>query len=592
MTQNKLKFEHLLYIAAFLLALAVRLVSQTSTPLSDTEASLALQAAELSRGESPVLSPHPLYLALTTLLMFLFSPSNLTARFWPALAGSLLVFLPIFFRERQMGRGLPQRLRLGSLSAVLLSFFLAIDPGLVAVSRQAGSLSLAVFFTLLALVLWLHRRFDLAGVFAGFAFLSGPGIWPGLLGMAAALFLVGMPARPAESVEAADPQKIPWQSVLIFALAAVFFAGTLFFSIPAGLSAVAGSIPAYLGGWLPGSAAAESASVGQILIALLAYEFLPLVFGLWGGVRGWLRKNFLDRFLLVWWAVAFGLVLAYPAHRVVDLAWSLVPLCFLAARQISRLASHAVTDRVPTLAQAALTGLIVGFFSMTAISMVNTTSSNPMEHWVRLGGAGLMLIASTGLIAWGWSREVALRGLGWGVLAVLIIYYTSAAWYTTGLADRMSHELWSGRSTMMQADLLQGTLADLNFQGPVITGGPDLTVAQVASPSLRWLLRDERQVSFTTQLPNDASPALVITADQPELALSAMYRGQSFVYVETVNWDRLTPAEWFRWIAFRTLPGDALLQDRVILWARSDFFPGGIEVFASEQTLQEGVDER
>lgn len=594
MTQFKLKFEHLFYIAAFLLALAVRLAAAGRMPLSDLEAGLALQAMDLSHGQAPTLSPHPLYLTLTTFLMFLFSPNNWMARFWPALVGSLMVFLPLFFRDGQAGHVLPQRFRLGSLSAVLFSFFLALDPGLAAISRQAGSLSLALFFTLLAVLLWQHHRIELAGIAAGLALLGGPGVWPGLIGLVAAAYLAGLPAQlaAARSPVGMETDVQPanrWQRGIIFALATVFFAGTLFFSIPNGISALAGSIPEYLRGWLPRNSGAETASIQQILAALLAYEFLPLVFGLWGGIRGLLRKNQLDRFLLIWWAVAFGLALAYPGHRVVDLAWSLAPLCFLAARQISRLASHAVSDRMPMLAQAALTALIFGFISMTLVSMVNTAPANSMEHWVRLGGAGLMLVASTGLIAWGWARDVALRGLAWGLAAVLFIYFISAVWNSSGMASRAGHELWSGPSMVQQADLIQGTLYDLDFQGPVLTGGPDLAVTQVTSPSLRWLLRNVQKASYTAQLSSDASPALVITADQPELALAAMYRGQSFVLTQSVNWDRLTPAEWFRWIAFRSLPGDIVLQNRVILWARSDFFPGGIEVISLEEVPQEDI---
>jgi hypothetical protein len=291
MTQFKLKLEHLFYVAAFLLALAVRFAAADRTPLADFEANLALQAMDLSRGQAPVLSPHPLYLALTTFLMFLFSPSNWTARFWPALAGSLMVFLPLFFREEQAGYVLPQRFRLGSLSAVLLSFFLALDPGLAAISRQAGSLSLALFFTLLAVMLWLHRRIELAGIAAGLALLGGPGVWPGLIGLAAAVYLAGLPAQLAAArlpveMQAGVQLADRWRRAIIFALATIFFAGTLFFSIPNGVSALAGSIAEFLRGWLPRNSGAETASLRQILAALLAYEFLPLIFGLGAGSAG------------------------------------------------------------------------------------------------------------------------------------------------------------------------------------------------------------------------------------------------------------------------------------------------------------------
>jgi hypothetical protein len=44
--------------------------------------------------------------------------------------------------------------------------------------------------------------------------------------------------------------------------------------------------------------------------------------------------------------------------------------------------------------------------------------------------------------------------------------------------------------------------------------------------------------------------------------------------------------------SFRSLPGDVVLQNRVILWARSDFFPGGIEIVSQEEVPQEGVNQQ
>src|SRR5512133_4249521 len=163
MNRSHITIETMLYGAAFCLALLVRLVGAAQQPLTQSEANLALQALAQAHGQTPALGPHPAYLALTTLLMYLFSAGNWVARFWPALAGSLLVLLPMLFQSR-----------LGRLPALLLAFFLAFDPGLLAVSRQAGGPSLALFLTLLALGLWLNRRFSLAGIAFGLALLGGP----------------------------------------------------------------------------------------------------------------------------------------------------------------------------------------------------------------------------------------------------------------------------------------------------------------------------------------------------------------------------------------------------------------------------------
>src|SRR5512136_2348632 len=94
--------EILFYWSAFLLALAIRLFMVGAGALSDGEAGWALQALGLERGTSVVLGAQPGYIILTSQLFSVFGDTNLLARFFPAFAGALLVWLPYFFR-RWMG---------------------------------------------------------------------------------------------------------------------------------------------------------------------------------------------------------------------------------------------------------------------------------------------------------------------------------------------------------------------------------------------------------------------------------------------------------------------------------------------------------
>src|SRR4030065_107789 len=97
-----------------------------------------------------------LYVILTGAGFRLFGSSNFIARFWPALTGALLIFLPFFFKRE-----------LGQKAALILAFGLAIDPGLVAISRLAGSSMMATSFTLLSLG-WIWGGYPvLSGIFLG-----------------------------------------------------------------------------------------------------------------------------------------------------------------------------------------------------------------------------------------------------------------------------------------------------------------------------------------------------------------------------------------------------------------------------------------
>ena len=117
----------------------------------------------------------PAYLLITSQLFSILGDTNFLARFIPALAGSLIVWLPFYLRPWLGDSSLLKR------AGVVMAFGLAIDPGLVSLSRQAGSLMPAMAFTLLALASFYNRRMIWAGIFAGLALLSGPAFLQGML---------------------------------------------------------------------------------------------------------------------------------------------------------------------------------------------------------------------------------------------------------------------------------------------------------------------------------------------------------------------------------------------------------------------------
>ncbi len=562
MSRFVFRFEYALYAAAFLLALFLRAWGAASQPLTDGEAALALQALALSNGQDVVIGPHPAYLTLTTGLMAIFGGVDWTPRFWPVLAGSLLVLVPALFR-----------FRLGRVPAVILAFALAIDPLLLGISRTAGSLPLALLFVLLAAGALMHRRFAAAGIALGMALLSGPQGWFGLLGLGVALLLWNqadalnaMPHLAEQKPTAGD-----WQRMALFAVGTIFFAGTLFLAVPTGISAMTGGLAAMLGGW----GSFTGAPIPLTLTGLLLFEFLPLLLGLWGAVVGIIHRNRGDLLLLTWFAAALLIVIAYPARQPADLAWAVIPLWALAARQIARLTMLPSADRLPAYGQSVLAAVILSFVSVTIIGATGVPETLMQTvFWLKVVGALMMVGASAWLISWGWSAQIGMRGLAIGVIVVLLAYSLSAAWDTVGLSGKSGRLFWTQESQPEEVDLLAQTLRDLRAWGPVQSGGPDLIVVNLDSPALRWVLRDFTRVRYAAQAPVDVRPALVISPYQPDLVLPAAYRGQDFTLARREQWSQLNPVQWFRWMVFRTLPPGLEEREQVILWARTDLFPG------------------
>jgi hypothetical protein len=52
-----------------------------------------------------------------------------------------------------------------------------------------------------------------------------------------------------------------------------------------------------------------------------------------------------------------------------------------------------------------------------------------------------------------------------------------------------------------------------------------------------------------------------------------LYLGQDFIFQVFPGWTQVLPNDLIRWLAYREAP---LVQNQVILWARTDLFPGGI----------------
>jgi len=586
MQYRPIKHESGLYVIAFILAAALRFIQLDALPLSDTEAGWALQAYKVAQGTRPILGSQPIYILPTSLLFFLFGDSNFLARFIPALTGSSLILVPYLFRER-----------LKQVPALLLAFFLALDPGLVSLSRQAGSLIPALTFVLLAWAYWWGERPRAAGVFAGLALLSGPSVWAGLLGLGLAWILCRTMERPPagtkseEKANAAEAgggagslQREDLKAALTFGGATILLGGTLFLLSPNGLSAWLNALPEYLAGWVQPSGVPG----GRLFFMLFAYQPMAVLFGLVALVRGWWQGRRRNIRLSLWLLTAFLVALFYPAHQVGDLAWTLIPLWALAALEISN-HTHIFFEERREVAGVALLVLILLVFSWLSYAGIALDPRNPVNvttNVIQIGGRVLfenlpptryillisvllLLVISVLMVALGWSARTARLGSVWGLAFALGMYGLGMAWGATGLRTPNGWELWWLDKRPAQAELL---LATVNEQSEWSTGdalSQDVTVLNIGSPALEWLLRG-RNLQMVPALDIRESPAIIVSSslvESPNLPIA--YRGQDFTWRREPSWSILSIFEWIKWSAFRDLPYDS---ETVIVWVRNDLF--------------------
>ena len=583
MNSSPFKHEGWLYWLAFLIALGFRLIQLGASPLTDAEATLALQALQIAQGNAPLLSPQPGYILFTSILFAIINATNFMARFVPALAGSALVFAPYFFREKIKAR-----------PALILAFLFAIDPGLVALSRQANGTMLAATFLLFAWGMWRNQRLIPAGVFAGLALLSGPSLWAGLLVLGLTwLFLQGTKSKPASS-EATDQPLITsyqlqvsnYRPALISLLFTLLFGGTLFLLSPNGLSAWLSALPEYLKAWT----APSPMSFGRVLLTFLAYEPLGIFLTILSLIRGYRTKSPRILRLSLWLGVALLLAIFY--RQTSELVWVILPLLTLAALELSRAFRLFAEERVEVgVVVLALMILLVYFWfgvskvaldpvaslATTTLPLLGRNIQMPAAPYMVLVGVVLIITLCISFVAFGWSSRTAWLGTTWAFVVFLGFYSLAAAWGASGLRAPNGVELWKSDQAPTQPDLLLASVNDASEFSLGHDQSQPVTVMGIDSPALEWVLRD-RTVDMVSRLDPQVAPPIVITPVMSDLGLPAAYRGQDFTWRQTPRWDEIQNPDWIRWLVFRQLPRE---DETIVLWVRDDLFPDARE--ASQQ---------
>mgnify|MGYP001765449746 CR=1 FL=1 len=585
---RSLTIEDALYLVALGLALGLRLFRLGAAPLTDAEASWALQALGLFSDKPLPLGPQPGYVLLTGLSFAIFSSTNFLARLLPALAGSLLVLLPVVL---QPWLGTAGRLRWAGL---VLAFGLAVDPGLVALSRTAGSLAPALAFGTLALALFARRWMVAAGIAAGLALLSGPALFHGLLILAVGwgfyrLVEKRRSRQPLEDASDQAPmaelpalQRAGVRSGLVALAGTLLAVGLLFLRAPQGLGALAAALPDYLRGW----AAPGAIPALRLPAVLLVYQPVVLLLALLAAWRGWrsLRQGeHLGRLAagLSLWALA-GLVVTmlYPARQVGDLAWVLLPLWGLAALELPHYLPG-LEHRSIRLAALGLAILlcILGIVIWVNLLNVDRYQGDPPLVWLVIGGVVILGLISLLMVAAGWSIVSARLGFIWAACILLGVGMFTALWGMTQVRPQGAQELWSTPPAAGQVDLLVGTLVRLSQATTGLDHEIEIALLD-PSPSLRWALRQFHRLSSAAELAVTDAPMIVIAGQEQQTpTLAQRYRGQDLVWRVYPAWQSSLPPNFITWLAFRQAP---LATQNVILWVRSDLFPGGLESLPAE----------
>lgn len=588
--------ESLLYLLAFLLSLILRLSQLGTSPLSDKEALGAFQALHfLSKNQGELslsVTPQPGYVVLSGLGFAFLGASNFVARFWPAFSGALLTLLPILISRPDRPHLLSRRVGL------IMAFGLALSSGLVITSRLGITDMMALSFSLLGIGLLFVQQPILAGISLALALLSGPVFIQGLIMIGLAWIISGYTTYWRKGQKNPFPGNIRWARFGISLIISLALLATLLLRLPQGLGNWFETLPAYLRGWMLDSTIPSL----RPLAALIIYQPIAILFGSiaigrclfltlkpededptltsGGQVSRVTHNKFSFRLAVSWLIIGLFLILIYPGREVSHLIWLLPPLIGLAAWEIDQYLPVGKISPISillTLFLVILMGLL--WFSLASITRLPAESNERLARLIIVVGILALSALMVTLVQMGWSWSVARLGLAWGVIASLALFSISGLWGVT-FAPRLDaedtnqpRELWAPLPAIGQADLLINTIKTISSN---TTGRPDSIdiISEVDRPALRWLLRDFSRVRFVQEEQFRGLPSLLITSlDQETPELQAAYRGQDFVWSVAPGWRGALPPNLINWLTFRIAP---LEVEKIILWTRSDLFPGGV----------------
>lgn len=551
-------YEVVVYAIIFITAILFRFVLLGNQGLSDGEAIQALKALENSNGQQVVIGSEPGYVGLTSLLFGVFEGNDYWARLWPAVFGSLLVLVPVLYRDQ-----------LGKVTALLLAALIAIDPGLISLSRTAGSSIIGMTSLFACLGFLLKRKPIIASVFGGLALVGGSAIWPGIVVLG--LVFVGLRStRKDSTLQTVEKDfHIGWERLVLPGLIVALIVTSQFFTRVNGISGIGGSLAGYLESWSD----VKSLGIGYFFIMVFWLQIPQLIFGIAAFINGLLKKEGKTWLLGVWWALALLIAVINPSRNAADLGWSTIPLLVLSAIFLANLINKLRFDNhIIAMAQFVLTILMISLSFYYLVNITNAPEIDPILFRNKIIGAILplfLLVAITILFTWGWNSSSAKTSLVLSLTLLGVLMIFGNGWKATSWTSPSESELWAGEPLVIGDELLQMIVSD---QGRWTSGQDyaiDVEVAGVDSPSLRWAVRNVEKLTLSNQVNQKTSSSLLVTPLETALSTETSYRGEKILWSSLPDIQKMNVGNWIKWTVFRDAP---MKNTEIIFWVRNDLF--------------------
>lgn len=554
---NKNRIVHIfILIGALLLGLTLRLTRLGALPLTNMEAEIALQANAVSQGSDVVFGEHIAYVGLTGLDFLIFEASNFLARFWPAIIGALVVFIPFLFRDL-----------IGHWPASILTVILATSPEMVGLSRIVGTPMLAFVSLFVGLGLIYKAKPILSGLAFALALMGGAGFWTGILLSGLGLLLsekvFDFKILPQLRVKFSEKKFIIRFAASWVLTIAVF--GTGFFLSPQSLSGIFSGLVNFVQGF--GEAYTRPFFLRPL--ALIAYSLPAIAFGIWGGIRAILLRKKLDIFLFILAFLAFLFLLLYPGAKPVDIIWVTFPLWILSTRVVCSVWQLPEDNRLVMALTAVVVVIVFAFLLLTLRSVVNPgfVQDTRVVTIIALFGGFIILIALILLVTFGWSEEIAISGLLIGLSVVVMLGMITGASRSTGLSAEDTYQLWYPDEPQLSTHWLETSIERVLDWNKRRVEPLEIVVVNLSTPGMRWIMQEYDDVAFVPYSPPASQPGILLSDIMTQPEISNSYRGQDLVWSRSVLWGEMSVMDYLKWLITREVP---MVDEEIIFWVRTD----------------------
>jgi len=526
-------------VMLFFGSLIIRLVAAAKLPLNAFESALLMNnPGGLAAWENPI-SLIESVLIKTTYLVF--GQTQLGARLWPALAGSILVTIPLYLKEM-----------LGKKLSLILGLLLAIEPFLLANSLQVGSNIFAILGLTIFLAALVKVDKPLTMIGALILLLSGRGLFPSLVLITILyLFHRNIHALYRIRFEKADIKNIGYSSRIQLA-GAVFIAALVVSLLKIDLSSLLATISAYFPQTI--NPYFRHATNKGLPVVLLSYAPLIISIFVIFCFRYLTRtKTFVMILLIAVIALSLWIIIM-PDKNYLDLVWVTLPMLIGCAYYLSELL---VQENNPS-------GLVM--FLISIILIISLFGS--FSQFIYQGRYGLsqgnslitmviiiflLIFFYFAFLAFG-SDTQFLRVTGLSLLVVVSVMQISFSFRAAGFTRNVSHELLLS-GAIADADIVMRTVEIRSIARQSVDNNVQIGVEAGLSPQLGWILKNENVYLFPSGASGPLSLDIVLTKENT-IQINRKYVGQSMTADVYPKWietpiSSLFDYDYWSWLFFR-----------------------------------------